>query len=114
MVLNNTFAGKYRHRITIKNPPDDSSRDTLGRRKGSGTTIATVWAERQDWQGDESAPNNREVGAVSTKWKIRHRTDVTSKMLIFEGSVQYEIVSVLDFDGTKRELLIISRKVTTT
>lgn len=112
MVLNNTFAAKYRHRITIKNPADDSTRDTFGRRIGVGSTVATVWAERQDWQGDETVANNREVGVVTTKWKIRYRADVASKMLIYEGSVQYEILSVLDFDGTKRELLISSRKVT--
>lgn len=111
MVLN-TFAAKYRHRITIKNPASDTTRDGYGRRIGSGSTVATVWAERQDWQGDETTANNREVGAVTTKWKIRYRTDVLSKMLIVEGSDQYEILSVLDFDGTKRELLITSRKVT--
>lgn len=104
-------AGKYRHRITIQNAPLDSSRDTFGRRKGAGTTVCTVWAERQDWQGDESEQGKREVASVTTKWKLRYRTDITPEMQIVEGSDTYNILSVLDFDGTKRELLITSRKV---
>lgn len=110
MVLT-TPAGKYRHRITVKNAPLDSSRDTFGRRKGTGTTVCTVWAERQDWQGDESEQGKREVASVTTKWKLRYRTDITPEMQIIEGSDTYNILSVLDFDGTKRELLITSRKV---
>ena len=104
-------AGKYRYRITIKAAPLDSSRDTFGRRKGAGTKICTIWAEKQDWQGDEATENKREVASVTTKWKIRFRTDVTPDMQIVHGSDTYDIFSVLDFDGRKRELLLTSRKV---
>ena len=104
-------AGKYRHRITIKAAPADSSRDTFGRRKGTGATVCTVWAEKQDWQGDETTQNGREFASVSTKWKIRYRTDVTPDMQIILGSDTYNILEVLDFDGRKRELLLTSRKV---
>ena len=110
MVLT-TPAGKYRHRITVTNATLDSSRDTFGRRKGTGNTVCTVWAERQDWQGDESAQGKREFASVITKWKLRYRTDITPEMQITEGADTYNILSVLDFDGTKRELLITSRKV---
>lgn len=113
MVLS-TAAAKYRHRITITNPPDDSTRDTFGRRKGSGSTVATVWAERQDWQGDEKTQGDREFADVTTKWKIRYRTDITTAMLIVENGITYNILGVLDFDGTKRELVLLSRKAITT
>lgn len=102
--------GKYRHRITIKNPPTDATRDTFGRRKGTGTTVCTVWAEKQDWQGDESTENKRESASVTTKWKIRYRTDLTPAMKIYFGGEVYDLLSVLDFDGTKRELVLTSRK----
>lgn len=104
-------AGKYRHRIVIRNAPLDSSRDTFGRRKGAGTTVATVWAAKQDWQGIETTQGEREVGSVTTKWYIRYRTDVSPEMEIVHGSDVYNVLSVLDFDGTKRELVLTSRRV---
>lgn len=103
--------GKYRHRATITNPASDTTRDAFGRRKGSGTTVATVWAEKQDWAGDETTENGRETASVLTKWKIRYRTDVAAKMVLTCNSITYDILSVMDFDGTKRELLLTTRKV---
>lgn len=106
-------AGSYRHRIIIRQAPSDTTRDTFGRRKGAGATVCTVWASKEDWQGDESRESNREVASVSTKWRIRYRADVTPDMEIVHGSDVYDIFSVLDFDGTKRELILTSRKVLT-
>lgn len=103
-------AGKYRHRIVINNPPGDASRDNYGRRKGVGSLVAQIWAEKQDWQGIESTDNGREIASVTTKWKIRYRTDITTGMQIVHGSDTYNIESVLDFDGRKRELLLTSTK----
>ncbi len=104
-------AGKYRHSITIRNPAADSSRDSFGGRKGTGSTVATVWAEKQDWSGSEINEANRETATVTTKWKIRYRTGILPKMQVVFGSDVYEILNVLDFDGTKRELMLESRKV---
>jgi SPP1 family predicted phage head-tail adaptor len=104
-------AGKYRHRITIRNAALDSSRDTFGGRKGAGTALATVWAEKQDWSGAEADEVGRETATVVTKWRIRYRTDVKPVMqIVFDADV-YDILNVLDFDGTKRELVLESRKV---
>ena len=104
-------AGKYRHQITIRNPAAETSRDEFGGRKGSGPTVATVFAEKQDWSGAELNEANRETATVTTKWKTRYRTDILPKMQIVHGSDVYDISNVLDFDGTKRELVLESRKV---
>lgn len=104
-------AGKYRHSITIRNAPADSTRDTYGRRKGSGTVLATVWAEKTDWTGDETTENRFETASVITKFRIRYRTDVLPEMQVVHGSDVYNILSVLDFDGRKRELTLNCRKV---
>jgi SPP1 family predicted phage head-tail adaptor len=103
--------GKYRHRVTIKNPPLDSARDGFGRRKGTGTTVATLWAQKEDWSGDETAENGRETASVTTKFRIRYRTDLAPKMTLTHGVVVYNILSIMDFDGTMRELLLTCRKV---
>lgn len=105
-------AGKYRHRITIRNAPLDSSRDSFGGRKGVGTDVAIdVFAEKQDWQGNEGTEGKREIASVTTKWMIRYRTDVTPEMQIVHGADVYNILSVLDFDGRKRELVLASRRI---
>lgn len=101
-------AGKYRHRIVIRAAPSDATRDTFGRRKGAGTTVCTVWAEKQDWQGAETTQNGREVASQSTKWKIRYRTDLATEMEIVLGAEVYRITGILDFDGRKRELVLTS------
>jgi SPP1 family predicted phage head-tail adaptor len=104
-------AGKYRHRITIRNAPLDSSRDSFGRRKGSGTTVCTVWAEKQDWAGGEATEGKREIASVNTRWLIRYRTDITSKMEVVHGSDVYDILSIMDFDGRTRELVLTTRRI---
>lgn len=105
-------AGKYRHRITIRNAPTDSSRNTFGERTGTGTTVATVWAEKTDWNGSEVDEMGRETPVLVARWKTRYRSDVTAAMQIVHGSDVYEITSPpLDFDGTRREIVIEARKV---
>lgn len=106
-----TNIGKYRQRITIRQAPSDATRDTFGRRKGAGATVCTVWAEKQDWQSSETTQNGREVTNLSTKWKIRYRTDVSTEMEIVHGSAVYRITGVLDFDGRRRELVLTSEQV---
>ena len=105
------IAGKYRHRIVIKNAAGDGMSDTFGRRLGTGSTVATVWAEKQDWTGDESDEQGRETASVITKWRTRYRADITTEMTVTHGSDVYNILSVMDYDGTKREILLNCRKV---
>ena len=103
-------AGKYRHVINIYNPP--TARDTSGARIGSGTLLATVWAEKQDWTGSEaSRDNGKETAVLLTKFFIRHRTDVTPKMRVVHGSDSYDIEKVMDWDGKTRELILECRRV---
>ncbi len=87
------------------------TRDTFGRRLHRGDLLATVWAERQDWGGDEGKEAGRETASVTTKYVIRYRADVTAAASLEEGGEIYNVLSVLDFDGTKRELILNCRKV---
>lgn len=102
-------AGKYRHRITIRNAP--ASRDAMGGRYSTGSTVATVWAEKQDWTGTETRENGQDTASLRTKFLIRYRADVTEKMEVVHGSDVYDIEVIKDMDGTKRELTLECRKV---
>lgn len=103
--------GKKRHRIEIYSAPTDALRDSYGRRGQLGALLATVWAERQDWAGDEVKEAGRETATVTTKYVIRYRADVTAAQTVKEGSDSYNVLSVLDLDGTKRDLVLSCRKV---
>jgi SPP1 family predicted phage head-tail adaptor len=53
----------------------------------------------------------RETASVTTRFKIRYRTDIEPSMTVHLGTDVYNIASVLDFDGTQRELTLNCRKV---
>lgn len=103
--------GKKRHRIEIYSASSDASRDTFGRRAPKGNLLAIVWAERQDWAGDESKEAGRETASVTTKFVLRYRSDLTAAQSVEEGTDVYNVLSVLDLDGKKTELVLNCRKV---
>jgi SPP1 family predicted phage head-tail adaptor len=104
-------AGKYRHRVTLKQAPPITTRNDYGERTQSGATIATVWAEKQDWAGNESDEFGRETAQTTVKWLIRWRADIEpSCQLVFAGET-YDIEAALDYTGTRRELVLICKKV---
>lgn len=103
--------GNYRHKITIRNAPTDSSRNAFGERIGVGTTVATVWAEKQDWSGRESAEFERSTAEILTKFLTRYRTGLLPNMEVVDDTDVYFIESIMDFDGTKRELTLNCRRV---
>ena len=103
--------GKYRHQIVIKNPATDASRDSTGARTGSGTTLATVWTEKQDWSGSEIRDTSQETAVKLTKFFIRYLAAVAPKMQVVHGSDTYDIEQVLDMDGTKREMVLHCRRI---
>ena len=106
-------AGKYRHQISIYEPPDDDDRDAFGERVGAGTLVASgLWAEKTDWNGSEVDELGRETPIVITRWRTRYREDIRARMYLVHGSHTYEITAPpLDFDGTHREITIESRRI---
>jgi SPP1 family predicted phage head-tail adaptor len=103
-------AGRYRHRISIYNPA--TGRDSSGARIGTGSLVANLWAEKQDWTGSESSRDNgKETAVLLTKFLIRWRTGILPKMQVVHNTVTYDIEKVLDYDGTKRELILECRRV---
>lgn len=101
-------AGKYTESVIIRNPA--TTRDALGGVYGAGTTLATVWAEKQDWTGSEAQENGQDTATLRTKFIIRWRSDVLPKMQVVHGSDVYDIEVVMDYDGTKRELTLETSK----
>lgn len=109
-------ASKYRHRITIRNGPGDSSRDAFGGRTGSGATVATVWAAKREIGAKEFIEGRREDAVVTVEYVIRYRTGIDESMQVVDGTQVLDIEAVLDRTGLTRELQLTCRlsKETTT
>ncbi len=103
-------AGKFAHQIIIRNP--QTSRDSFGGTIGTGTVVDTVWAEKQDWAGQEARENGSDTATVRTKFVIRYLSTVLPKMQVVHESNVYDIEAVLDFDGSRRELILECKRVT--
>lgn len=104
-------AGRYRHLITIRQPA--TTRDDTGAPVGTGATLDTVWAAKEDWRGAETRENGHDIARKTTKFIIRYRADVVAKMQVVHSTDVYDIESVLDFDGKTRELVLECERVTT-
>lgn len=105
-----TNAGKFTHQIIIRNP--QTSRDSFGGTIGTGSVVDTIYAEKQDWAGQEARENGSDTATVRTKFVIRYHAAIRPKMQVVHGSNVYDIESVLDFDGSQRELVLECKRVT--
>lgn len=105
-------AGKYRHRLVICAAPDDAQRNDYGERTGSGPVVAEVYAAKEDWGARELAELGHEVAELSTRFKIRYRLGVMAGMVVRCEGLDYAIDGPpMDFDGTRRELVLVCRRV---
>jgi SPP1 family predicted phage head-tail adaptor len=69
-----------------------------------------LWADVEPLGGSEKTDNAGVQTTISHRIRTRYRTDITSKdRLLYRGRV-LEIVSVIDVDGARRELLIEARE----
>jgi SPP1 family predicted phage head-tail adaptor len=102
-------AGKYRHRITIRNGPGDTSRNPFGERTGTGATVATVWAQKREIGSKEFVEGRREDAIVTVEYVIRYRTGIDETMQVVDGVSVLDVEAALDRDGHKKELQLMCR-----
>ena len=103
--------GKLRNRITIQypNPTQDATNDPVV----AWLDLAQVWADIRPVGGQERLQRQADqvVAQVDHRIKIRWRGDVTPKMRVKFGSRYFDIGTVDDPDGRKRELVLQCREV---
>jgi SPP1 family predicted phage head-tail adaptor len=95
--------GKLRHRITILQRP--TARD------GEWTPIKTIWASKEPLLGREYFAAEAAHSKVEIKFRSRFTPGIDNDMRIRHGDDDYEILSVIDVQGLKRELLIYVKLV---
>jgi len=102
--------GLYRHSIVINAAPTDATRNSYGERTAIGATVATVWASKEDWSGREIVEGEQETPMIYTRFYVRWRSDVQPDMTVTLGTDVYRIDSVMDMDGTQRELVLMCKR----
>ena len=76
--------------------------------------VVNLWADEQDLNMRESFYAGQIRPDITKIWNIRYTTYIDRKMRIKQNSTEYyEIVSIKDIKGNKRELQILGAKLTT-
>jgi len=103
-------AGKLRHRVTIQQK--SVTQNSYGEEIVTWAELATVWASVEDLSGREFYEARQVPAAeVTTRVRIRYRSDVEPTMRIVHGGRTLEIVFVLDPEGRRRETVLMCREL---
>lgn len=99
--------GRLRHRITLEAPEETI---TAGEPTIPWTLKATVWGEMEGLSGSDRTGL---VAETAVRFRIRHRSDITPRWRVgIEGtSRKFQIVSVVDPNGRKEELLLVTQEL---
>ena len=101
--------GELRHRVALQQATE--SANAFGEVIRSWTTVATVWAAVEDWQGREYLQARQMEAEVSTRIRMRERAGVAPGWRAVHGSTVYDIKAVL-LDATRaREMQLMCVRV---
>jgi SPP1 family predicted phage head-tail adaptor len=98
-------AGNLRHRITIQQR--STSEDALGQQVLAWTDVATIWCRVEQLSGRELMTASAERAENTARITVRYRADLVEKMRILYGATIYDITSVSDIEGRRRELEVM-------
>lgn len=98
-------ASELRHRITVQRR--SKSEDALGQQVLAWVDVALIHAKVEQLAGRELMTASAERAENTARITIRYRAGVVEKMRILYGAIVYDITSVSDIDGRRRELEIM-------
>lgn len=101
------MAGRRRHKLTLQTRIETP--DSYGEPVLTYTTLAYAWGSVEAVSGRERLESQQVQADVSHRIKIRYATEyagLSPEDRITVGSQVFDIVSVLDRDGRRREMEI--------
>jgi SPP1 family predicted phage head-tail adaptor len=101
-------AGKLRHRVTIESP--STARDEFNEPVPGWNTVADAWASREDLTGRELFQAQAVAAEVTTRFRLRYADGIKAEMRLLCGGEAFDIKSVADPDGRRRELIILATR----
>jgi len=102
-------AGQLRHRITLQQKT--TSLFNYGATTETWAALDTVWAGIEALTGREFFSSQQTVAQADYRITLRYRSGITSAMRAVEGTRTFDIQTVLDPDGRRRELVLMVKEV---
>lgn len=103
-------AGRMDRQVTLQTR--SVTRNAQGEDVATYVDLATVWAEKIDLRGREFFAAQQSRAEVTTRWRIRWRTDLTSvDRLLHEGRV-YDVVAPPAEVGRRQGLELVTTAAT--
>ena len=99
--------GNKNHRITIQRATKTQNSRGEVVLTWPGTTVDTVWAERQESAGGEGVAADQLFATRTVRYVIWYRTDLLAEMRLMEGTRVFEIKAINDLTGSKLELELL-------
>lgn len=99
-------AGRYDRQITIQQAT--VAQDTFGEPDETWATLAVVWAQVIPKTGREYFKADQRISEADTIFRIRYRSDITSKMRISYNNQFYNINGMAEL-GRQEALEIIAQ-----
>jgi len=99
-------AGALRHRITIQEPT--SSVGALGEKIKSWADVSTIWAAIEPLRGREFLEAHQIEAEITTRFIIRYKSGLNTRMRIKFGIKYYKIESIINPDERNRYLEIMA------
>jgi SPP1 family predicted phage head-tail adaptor len=70
-----------------------------------------VWAAVEPLSGRELLAAQQAQSEVTLRVRMRFRSDVTAAMQLLHGNKTYEVASVIDLKGRRRELELMCKEI---
>ena len=70
----------------------------------------TEWAERFDRSGTEGFTANNRLASATTRFRLRHRTDIFEDMRVLDEGIAYDIKAALDVSGSREFLELMCER----
>lgn len=106
------LVNRLNKRVKILHSPaqDGGSRDAYNLPVDNRIVLAEVWAGIEPLQGQEFFAARAEQAEVTTRIRIRHRSDVDRTMRVVYGKTEFEILYIIHPKLNQKELQLMCKE----
>ena len=104
----NDLLARLNKRVTIQRI--EKVPDSYGQPVETWVDVATVWAAIEPLRGREYFAAMSEHAEVTTRIRIRYRSDVDRTMRVVHGSTEFEILHIIHPDFARQELQLMCKE----
>lgn len=99
--------GRLNQRVTLQERATTTLNDE-GENTAPWSDLATVWAQAQPIRGQEYFAGGGAQQTADVRFRVRYRDDITPSMRVRWRGVLHDIVSVIDVDGRRQVLELMT------